>query len=410
MSSSASLPCRCSIDRPRADGCLLLSARTASTRASSGGSAQRGATARMCPSTHAEWPSLTRSGSSSRSSARAANSRIVSNIQYRVSRRVGAMAEEALVEQRLRRARGQRRRTSSAASSVRPPAKTGERRGTARCSSGASRWYDPRSSPRACGWRSSTSRSRVASRLMRSVRPFEDRLGRQRPDPRGGELDREREPVERATELGDVLVRREVRSNLRRPCDEERLGVRGVQRLDCDDALRPQAEPLPARARDDQLVAALTRVDTMADAAVEKVLDVVEEKECATSPERAREGPRAAGRRGARRSRAPGRATTADQRRLAQGREGDPEEAIGEVDGRYSRLPASASRVLPVPPGPVRVSKRVAVVEQLDDRSQFVTAADERRCRNRKVRPVPSLGGGSSPLRAGTAAPARGDL
>ena len=60
------------------------------------------------------------------------------------------------------------------------------------------------------------------------VEPLEELLGRERLDARGGELEREREVVEAAADLGDGLVGLEVGLDRARPREEEadRLLVR----------------------------------------------------------------------------------------------------------------------------------------------------------------------------------------
>ena len=75
-----------------------------------------------------------------------------------------------------------------------------------------------------------------------------------------------------------------------------------------------------------------------------------------------------------------------DQRRIAQRRQRDPEDAGREVAGTSSAAASIASRVLPVPPGPVSVTSRAPFRAARRASSTLPLAADERGRRARQVR------------------------
>ena len=75
-----------------------------------------------------------------------------------------------------------------------------------------------------------------------------------------------------------------------------------------------------------------------------------------------------------------------DERGIAERGEADPEDA-GLVLGHKRRAAASiASRVLPVPPGPVSVTRRAPSSKRDEHLEQLVVSADERARRPRQVR------------------------
>ena len=74
------------------------------------------------------------------------------------------------------------------------------------------------------------------------VEPLRDRRGAQRSEPAGGELERERQPVEAKADagdvLGDVLVEREPGRRRGRALDEERDGLVPEQPVGRESPLR----------------------------------------------------------------------------------------------------------------------------------------------------------------------------
>ena len=78
--------------------------------------------------------------------------------------------------------------------------------------------------------------------------------------------------------------------------------------------------------------------------------------------------------------------------RVAQRRERHPEDAVRVARRTRSAAACSASRVLPVPPGPVRVSRRTSSrASSVEHLGELVLAAEERRRRDRQVRAVQAL-------------------
>ena len=92
--------------------------------------------------------------------------------------------------------------TCSAAWRSKPPTNVASHTNS-RCSSGVNSSYDHSSVSRSVRWRWSAPRCAAPSTLMRPRRPFRERGGAQRAHPRRGELERERQAVEPATDLRD---------------------------------------------------------------------------------------------------------------------------------------------------------------------------------------------------------------
>ena len=282
-----------------------------------------------------------------------------------------------------------------------------------------------RSSRRSCRAASGAGRAGRAApgRGGRAARRAEreHRLGREQLRPRGRQLEGERQAVEARADLLDGaaarLREREARVGRLRALDEQRDRVvaasSGVDRVL---ALAADAQRRPARHEERQPG---RRVEQLRDdrRRFEELLEVVEH-------ERARGARRARSERLSRSdrsplSRTPSASAIAGSRsavsRIASS--ATKKAPSGEVARRARSRPRRASRVFPVPPGPVSVSSARVSAGALDDHLvELAAAADDRARRTRHVagageraaerRPRPGAG---SPARARAApGPARG--
>ena len=129
----------------------------------------------------------------------AANSRIVSSIQKRSPRR---SAKQALVDERLERVDGPRRRPPRPPSSVQPPAKTASR-AKSRCSSVVEQVVRPGDRRTQRLLAAARRRGRRLRRSSRCPSRSSELPRREHTRSRGGQLERQRQVVEPAAELLD---------------------------------------------------------------------------------------------------------------------------------------------------------------------------------------------------------------
>ena len=245
--------------------------------------------------------------------------------------------------------------TSSAASSVQPPREDGEpreqpllvRRRAGRSSTrswrAASAGAGRRRGRRGAGRAAAQSRASSCVGAKSVVR-------------RGGQLDRQRQTVEPRAELGSRVVEsRNAGPTRARPRDEQLDGVVARRATAPDTRARRRGSgsrlvtSSSSRGQSPSSVGERRR-------AARAVLEVVEHEQHRL-PARPRERPRAAP--AARRRRAPARPSAAQRRDRAAARAAPTRRRPGSSSAA-SAAACSASRVLPVPPGPVSVSSRTS--------------------------------------------------
>ena len=330
-----------------------------------------------------KWSACRRRAPRPRPIARAAPraySRIVSSIQKRLVR----VAEEALVDERLERvevgvghllppprACSRRRRRRGRAKSA-----LLVRRRAARSSS--------RSSRAACaGARAGRARRRsgagAAARAARAAARGESAF-----DARGGELDRERQVVEPAADLAIDS------SSARSPGDRARArarkrptpssGASGGTTYSCSPATRSGSRLVTSRSRSGHAASS-----SATSAPRRRPARSCRRRAAATCRRCARRAPSF----GAERLR--GRLD--DELRVAERRERHPPRRRAGTASASSAAACSASRVLPVPPGPgQREQAHVVAREELSsDLGELPLPPEEGRRRHRQVRPVETL-------------------
>ena len=284
--------------------------------------------------------------------------------------------------------------TASAAARVKPPAKTARRRKSA-CSVGREQVVAPgdRVAHRALPRRQVAAAAGQQGQPL--LEPGQERRRRQDLHPGRGKLDGQRQAVEAAADGGDgggvCCSQREVRQARLRALDEER--DRGDPRQLLESAAERSAagsgrggtgnSRSPRTCSGSRLVARMVSSGQAASKrghvrrGLQHLLAVVEDEQQPLAGEVS--GQRVA-------QRLPGDLPHAerggnrryDERRIGQRREIDEEDAIGITDRAPRRRLSSASRVLPVPPGPVSVTSRApSSVEQAQDRRDFLLPADE---------------------------------
>ena len=197
----------------------------------------------------------------------------------------------------------------------------------------------------------------------------------------GDQLERERQPVERLADRGDLVGRLDPRAGGARAGDEQRHGlVPQRERLDRVDVLAVEAQRAPAR---DQAAQAGRAAQQLGDErrGVVDVLEVVEQQQRRARRRRSAASiwPR----------RAPGRAAARGRRTPRAGR---------------LRAACSAIRVLPTPPGPTSVTSR-ASRSSARDLLDLAAAADQRRHRRGQPRAASASGRGAGSRARARAAP-----
>ena len=208
------------------------------------------------------------------------------------------------------------------------------------------------------------------------VEPGEQLLRIEQREARRRELDRERKPVEPAADLADCRRRAERGGDRARALDEEDLGVGVPKRLNRVAPLRLDVQRLAAR--DEHL-----RVGRAADQrghrrrGLDDLLEVVEEHEQALIRDVLDQAVVGADRR-------PDRPL--DECGVADGLEGNPEDAVGKlldrVGGELQREPRLAA-----PAGPGQRHQAVGANE-LTRLRELAPPADQRRRLDRQIRPI----------------------
>ena len=194
------------------------------------------------------------------------------------------------------------------------------------------------------------------------VEALDDLAGRQRARPAGGELDREREPVEPAAQLDDRVVLG-ARAGGGRAVEEERRGVLAREPHQPHDLLAVDAQRRAAGRHDAQVGTARQQLLDHGGGAVEHVLAVVEQEQAGARRElleAALEGQRVGDRAGH-------VGVGADGTQLA------PPRALREVDpvGQLERQPRLAGAA------DARHGQQAAVAQQLLGPRQVLLAAEE---------------------------------
>ena len=114
---------------------------------------------------------------------------------------------------------------------------------------------------------------------------LEQRLGVEGPEPRRGELERERQPVETPADLGDDRFVRGRELERRGARHEERHGGVELERRESVVPLRGDPQRRPARGHDSQLGAGLDQASHLRRSGGDDLLEIVEEQERRPVPE-----------------------------------------------------------------------------------------------------------------------------
>ena len=188
--------------------------------------------------------------------------------------------------------------------------------------------------------------------------PLEELLDREETEPRGRELQRQREPVEAIDERRQRRRRLHRRRDRASSSEEERLRVLRRHHRDVDDAFAGELQPLPARHEEHQAGRRGEERGERSRDLRQQVFGVVEQQERAPSLQLPFDGrPQVDARLLPDRERF--RDLRLHRRDIAQRGEGEPPEPAREGSRSVVRR-LDRSRVLPIPPGPSIVSRRVA--------------------------------------------------